>query len=218
MNFSKAKNGYSTAEVDAHLKSLEIAEQGRQAHIEQLKAEIESLKKQLDTEKNRRELINRAIYNAVAKADQIETLSKRKYEQDMAQLKSFHQRWTAYYNRLIQKYPLDDELKEVAAFNSRMNDVLRGKDAQPMEVYLKKEEERVIKASKIKDEIKPCEPFDPIAKIKEYLERKRIEDGHNNKQSIDESEEEGTFSFEEALNPTDDLSTIMKDLGFDVEE
>ncbi len=232
MNFSKEKNGYSVAEVDAYIRSVESAEGDRTLRIEELKSEVSRLTALLDAERQKRDLINKAIYNAVAKADQIETLSRRKYEQDMAQLKAFHEKWTSYYNRILEKYPLDDELREASAFIRRMNDVLNGKDVEPLEAYMEREKERVGKtaSAESKKSSRPkknakAESFDPVTKIKEFLDVQKsnesIMDSINSQktQSVNEEYEgEGAFSFEEALNPTEDLSTIMRDLGFDVKD
>lgn len=236
MNFSKEKNGYNVMEVDAYVKSAEATASDQTERIEELKNEVAELSARLQVEKQRRDLINKAIYNAVAKADQIENLSRRKYEQDMAQLKAFHEKWMAYYNRIIAHYPIDDTLNEVSAFNRRMNDILSGKKAKPLESYMQAEEKRIAKKdapAKEKEQAKEnakINDFDPIKRIREYLDneskKQNAFETQNNAEvkparpvpsKITDVSDTG-FSFEEALNPTDDLSTIMRDLGFDVKE
>jgi len=225
MTFNKEKNGYSIVEVDEYLRTMASNEADRSARIEELKAEINKLNKQLDAEKQKRDLINKAIYNAVAKADQIEKLSRQKYEQDMAHLKAFHEKWTSYYNRILEKYPINDELIQMAAFNRRMNDILNGKEAQPIESYLQAEAERVKKATgnnqNYFDSQENAGSNAPMSKIKAYFNSQEKDCGAYNFGETDSANKQqsvGAFSLEEAQNPTDDLSTIMRDLGFDIED
>jgi len=224
MNFSNEKNGYNIAEVNAYIKSLQSASEQKSERIEELKVQVSKLSAQLDAEKSKRDLINKAIYSAVAKADRIEALSRRKYEQDMSQLKAFHEEWTSYYNKIMQKYPMDDELMEVVVFNRRMNDLLTGKEEKSLQEYLEQEKSRVEKAEIVVEgkskSNKTLWDFDPVERIKAFLSSKDMRWSEQNTESdkVEEYEGEGAFSFEEALNPTDDLSTIMRDLGFDVED
>ena len=208
--------------MDAYVESLTYASEQKSERIEELKAQVSKLSAQLDMEKSKRELINKAIYSAVAKAEQIEKLSKRKYDQDMNQLKAFHEEWTSYYNKIMQKYPMDDELMEVVVFNRRMNDLLTGKEEKPLQEYLEKA--RVSKAEIVVEgklhSNKTLWDFDPVERIKAFLSSKDMRWSEQNveQKPSEEYEGEGAFSFEEALNPTDDLSTTMRDLGFDVED
>ncbi|MBR2967728.1 MAG: hypothetical protein IKC35_02985 [Clostridia bacterium] len=212
MGFDIKRKGYSIEQVDAHIKSLEKASNQKDERISSLTAEVESLKQELGKLEGKRELIVKAIYSALSKAEQIESLTKAKYDAEMARLKAFHDKWTAYYDKLLANYPMDDDLMAVSAFNREMTETLNGPKEQKSS-----EEQRL--------GVKNGEQFDPIKGIKEYLDDDYIAATRPTKGSktystgvavlnpaLIEPSDSG-FSFEEALNPTDDLKDIMKDLG-----
>ena len=212
MDFDIKRKGYSVEQVDAYIKSLQDASKQKDDKIYSLSLEIESLKQKLGKLEGKRELIVKAIYSALNKAEQIERLTKVKYDAEMARLKAFHEKWTAYYDKLLEKYPMDDDLMAVGAFNREMSETLSGPKAQKMS-----EEQRLSD--------KNTDGFDPIKGIKEYLDDDYIAATRPAKGSkayssgvavlnpaLIEPSDSG-FSFEEALNPTDDLKDIMKDLG-----
>lgn len=204
MNFSRERKGYNCREVDAYIIALENTASDLRLRIEELKKEAAALKKENEAGKEKCELINKAIYNAVAKAEQVEKLAKLHYEQDMRQLKAFHDKWMAYYQRILYKYPLDDELKEITDFNERMTLVLNNRGSEELEAFKREEDLRLQKNAAAPPK------FDPVERIKSYL------DGDGGETAAASSD--AGFSFEEALNPKEDLTSIMRELGFDVEE
>ncbi|MDE7372617.1 MAG: hypothetical protein K2N18_00985, partial [Clostridia bacterium] len=68
--------------------------------------------------------ISKAIVSAVAKAEEIEKLSHLKYSQEITRLKAFHEKWTKYYDKILDEYPLDSRLAAVGEFNRRMDKIL----------------------------------------------------------------------------------------------
>ena len=139
----------------------------------------------------------------------------------MARLKAFHEKWTAYYNKLLAKYPMDDELMAVGKFNREMSETLGAPERQ-----FSAEDERLKskKLGKVKVS-SGSEPFDPVKSIKDYLDGDTTAATRPSKNSkayktgiavvnpaLTGPSDSG-FNFEEALNPTDDLKDIMKDLG-----
>lgn len=214
MNFETKRKGYNKQQVDEHIAGLNAALSQKDERIADLNTQVADLKEQLGVLEGKRELIIKAIYSAIAKAEQIEQLAKSKYDAEMARLKAFHEKWTAYYNKLLTKYPLDDELMAVSKFNGEMTEALTP------EAQLRSEQKRLGKTGSVK--VKTKEKFDPVKSIEQYLGGNETAAangapaGKKAKGHIEpaiKGKSESGFSFEEALNPTEDLGTIMKDLG-----
>ncbi|MDE7395964.1 MAG: hypothetical protein K2M95_07600, partial [Clostridiales bacterium] len=185
---------------------------------------------------------------AVKKAEEIEKLSKIKYTREIARLKAFHEKWTAYYEKLFQAYPLDDRLAALGAFNRKMDKILSGVKQNdetaatvmpsPTEKARKGKAEKKVQIGYISvdaddageatdvgyaDIVPDADlsspvltgDFDPMERINRYFaaerEREREETAATQKEYGDRSE--SGFSLEEALNPTEDLMDILKDLG-----
>ena len=265
MNFSLEKKGYSTTEVNAYLKKMSTdfnhvigAQKNR---IDELLTQLKEAEKQIAGHDEKREIITSAIYNAVQKAEEIERLAKVKYEQEIAMLKAFHEKWLTYYNKILKKYPIDEDLKSASEFNQRMSRILKGMsdtegispplDApKPLEIVHEDEKKRLmqknigfIPTDTISDSSESDgfdetiasfsdnsdtdailgDNFDVVGRIRQYLKthdekpvkkpvpKKGIETA-STKNSPYGTSSTG-FSFEEALNPQDDIDKIMRDLG-----
>lgn len=200
MKFDIEKKGYKKSEVDEYVFALKneyeskLAEQKNR--IFQLKSELTEREKQLAAFKAKTDLISSAILNAVQKADEIEKLAETRYREEMKQLKSFHEKWQSHYNKMLEKYPDDEGLKAIGKFNAAMDDILSGGSAAMKEIekQFDAERERVESAgSGAKAEAAPK--------------------SQPNKTLAEDAVSASGFSFEEAWNPKDDLSEIMKDLG-----
>lgn len=272
MSFKIVKKGYDTKEVDVHVRNLtENYEQSLASQRERIDEMRSQLSVYEDTVKNYKEksgLVTRAIYNAVAKAEEIEKLSKLKYFQEIEQLKAFHEKWMGYYNRILEKYPLDDDLMAADKFNRQMQNILAKtnsnkalEELQSQESALEKnfqEETQRLKEKQIgyikvqtkqkstendEDLLQKIVPgadvnspimsgdFDPIERINRYFaaernkesksgavtkDSRKITKTSNSKDYKDRSE--SGYSIEEALNPTQELADIMKDLGLLLDE
>lgn len=214
MSFDIKRKGYSVEQVDAYVKNAEEASSKKDERIAELNTQVTTLKCELGKLEGKRELIVKAIYSALSKAEQIEQLTKAKYDAEMARLKAFHEKWTAYYNGLLAKYSMDDDLIAVSKFNKEMTQTLGVPESQ----FVSERERLDNNASN---------EFDPVESIKEYLggandvvaaTRPSKDSGPYKtgvavlNPALAEPSESG-FSFEEALNPTEDLKDIMKDLG-----
>jgi len=108
------------------IKELENALAAQKERIFELKAELNAAEKEISKYKSKSDQMSKALINAVNKADEIEFLAFQKYKMEMAQLKSFHDRWMGHYNKIITKYPLDSDLKSLADFNQKMKDIISG--------------------------------------------------------------------------------------------
>jgi len=128
--FSTAKNGYDKEEVDGYIAkaAAEFEEvSGRQKQrIFELKNHLTACENKLKAFNKMSGRIGEALAEAVSKAEQIEKYSMQKLQFEIEQLKSFHERWQEYYNRIMQRYPLDEDLEGVSRFNANMSRILGG--------------------------------------------------------------------------------------------
>ncbi|MCL2862234.1 MAG: hypothetical protein FWE22_07490 [Firmicutes bacterium] len=195
-----------------------LAEQ--RERIFSLKNELVQKEKIISSFQEKSDLIQKAILNAVTKAEEIESLSIQKYEQEMAQLKAFHEKWLGYYNRIIRDYPLDDNLIQAEKFNKQLQNIFKLTDEKSPKKTMSEvektyaEEMSRLGRANMKTETEP--QFNPLDKIKTYLskEEKAVTSSSPispQKDYLDRSP--AGFSFEEAQNPKEDLETIMKQLG-----
>ena len=126
--FSQAKNGYSKEEVDAYIDTLteefERISGEQKKRIFELKNSLNISENKLKTYAQMSGRISEAISDAVLKAEQIEKYSMQKLHFEIEQLKAFHERWQEYYHRIMERYPLDEDLVGVGQFNSTMTRIL----------------------------------------------------------------------------------------------
>ena len=125
MEFSVTKKGYSPKEVDAYLAAVKREYEStivkQRERIKQMLAEKEETDKELAAYREKSSQIGKAIVSAVAKAEEIERLSRIKYNQEIARLKAFHEKWTKYYDKILDEFPLDARLAAAGEFNRRMD-------------------------------------------------------------------------------------------------
>lgn len=127
MSFKIVKKGYDTKETDAYILKItkeyesEIAKQ--KALILSLKDKLIELNDKVKEFESKKEMVSSALIRAVEKAEETQLLAKQKLDTEIAQLKSFHIRWTSYYKKLIKQYPLDEELKKAEEFTQKINEI-----------------------------------------------------------------------------------------------
>ncbi|MCL2555741.1 MAG: hypothetical protein FWE03_01805 [Firmicutes bacterium] len=240
MKFNKERKGYDKNEVDKHVKSTNATILTQKERILEQDKKIASLESELISYRQRQELIAKSIMNAIQKAEQIENITRQKYSNDLAHLKAFHERWLLFYNKIMQKYPLTDDLDALGEFNKNMTSILMG-DADErekvgeIEAHFEKEQQRL---KVIKMHGSEEKEFNPEESIRKLLRRQVVEDEQKKikqrelkkeekvletlnipqKDSFIEPGESSGFSYEECLNPTQELSDILKDLGLDIAE
>ena len=167
-----------------------------------MRSALEAAEKKNAEYESQKGLVYKAITSALKKADDIERVSLIKYNQEIAQLKSFHDKWVGYFNKIIAKYPLEDELVAASKVSGKIADVLS--KASDVEQQYVQERER----------------------LRESIDSEEPEFAESVTSSFDDSEvaanvadDEYTdrspagFSFAEALHPKQDLKDIMKELG-----
>ncbi len=163
--------------------------------IDELKADLEKAEKTISDYAGQKDLIYKAITSALKKADEIERVSLLRYNQEIAQLKSFHDKWMGYYNKIIEAYPLDDDLIETSRVNGKIAAVLD--KAGDIDAQYEKAHGALRSSVDNDDE-------DVSAAIAAAKEERKDE-------YTDRSP--AGFSFAEALHPKEDLKDIMKELG-----
>ena len=263
MEFTVSKKGYSPKEVEEYIAAVK---REYEATIVKQRDRIKSLLE--DKEKSERELaayraktsqISKAIMNAVAKAEEIDRLSKLKYSQEITRLKAFHEKWTKYYEKIMDEYPLDSRLAAVGEFNRRMDKILArvgvadetaaakpGTKSDGVRIgYISVNADEPANDTAMSDLLPGADlsspvltgDFDPMERIGKYFAAEKEKQEKENREkalktksvnvkpaaetaaSVSAPQKDyadrspSGFSFEEALNPTEDLEDILKDLG-----
>lgn len=259
MEFSLSKKGYTPKEVDEYIAAIKREYEStiikQRDRIKEMLAEKEEADRELAAYREKSSQISKAIVSAVAKAEEIERLSRLKYSQEITRLKAFHEKWTRYYDKILDEYPLDARLAAAGEFNRRMDTILSrvGKNddlaATKAQADTRKTDERndvrigyiSVNAAErgnepdIKDLLPDADPsspvltgnFDPMERIGKYFaaekereeqEKQRRAERHAATKSTAATRDypdrsSNGFSLEEALNPTEDLESILRDLG-----
>ncbi len=191
--YTKSDFDNYTAAVKSEFSSTIMRQRER---IDELKAALDAAEKKVSELENKKELTYRAIIAALKKADDIERVSLIKYNQEIAQLKSFHSKWIGYFNKIIERYPLDEQLVAASKVNGRIAEVLGATD--DLEAQYARERDKLVESVNADDDAAATET-------------QKIRDEYSDRSPAG-------FSFQEALHPKDDLKDIMKELGVIIDE
>lgn len=168
--------------------------------IDELKAALDAAEHKIAEYEGQKELVYKAITAALKKAEDIERVSLIRYNQEIAQLKSFHNKWMSYYDKIIEAYPLDDNLVATSRVNEKIAEALdRSGD---IEAQYNEEKERLSRS--LEEERAQKESGEDIGAAVAAVEEKS--DDYKDRSPAG-------FSFAEALHPKDDLKDIMRELG-----
>lgn len=193
------KKKYTKQDVDNYVEAVKREYEGtirrQRERIDELKKALATAERKNSEYESRKELLYKAITAAVKKAEDIERVSMIKYNQEIAQLKSFHDKWVGYYNKIIEHYPLDDDLVATSRVNERITEVLSG--AGDLDAQYEAEREKLKRSvDDDDDEATAASAAARAPETDEYTDRSP-----------------SGFSFAEALHPKDDLKDIMRELG-----
>lgn len=193
------KKKYTKADFDNYMEAVRREYEStllrQRERIDELKKSLSDAEKKIAKYESQKELVYKAITAALKKADDIERVSLIRYNQELAQLKSFHEKWLSYYNKIISAYPLDDELIEASKVNRKISKVL----SRAGDIQSQYEAERSRLKVSLEDDDEQ-EVGEAVA-VDEYTDRSPA-----------------GFSFAEALHPKDDLKDIMRELGVIMDE
>ncbi len=244
MKFDLERKGYNKAQVDGHLKQVTLQYENSLAEqkdrIFELKGSISMAEKLLDEYKKKESEINSALLAAVNKAKEMEDAAEKKYDLEIQRLKLFNAKWQSYFNEIIKRYPVDDNLVSVAAFTSEMAGILSGKTSDAGRPHdAQKAEEKTLKAKPSKEKaqdktpapvLKPSDvkaqfeaekrrlqeitPADPVGSINTYFQNQEKADAAKKGSAAgDAPAKSGGFDINEALHPDQDIAEILRDLG-----
>lgn len=241
MRFDVERKGYKKEQVDSYLKQLNLQYENSLAEqkdrIFELKGSISMAEKLLEEYKKKEGEINSALLAAVNKAKEMEETAEKKYDLEIQRLKLFNAKWQSYFNEIIKRYPIDDNLVSVAEFTSEMAGILSGGKgggspeisvpaAKPAGRPPKTLREKTVPAPQTKQsdikaqfesekkrlqEIRP----DPMGAINTYFEsRKPKEEEPSEKDTAAAvNPPQKSFDINEALHPDQDIAEILKELG-----
>lgn len=205
--------------------------------ISELRKALAAAERKIAQYESQKELVYNAITAALKKADDIERVSLIKYNQEIAQLKSFHDKWVGYFDRIIAAYPLDGELVAASKVNGKIADVLAKAGDLDADFIAEQQRfrEQIDREFGDFDDEEDLDDFDD----EEYDDEEDLDDGDGDEEYDDGSENDGQgeavasaarqqsdysdrspsgFSFAEALHPKDDLKDIMRELGIIIDE
>ncbi|MBD5131471.1 MAG: hypothetical protein HDT28_02595 [Clostridiales bacterium] len=165
--------------------------------IDELKTALSAAERKIAEYEKQKELVYKAITAALKKADDIERVSLIKYNQEIAQLKSFHDKWVGYFNRILAAYPLDDELAAASKAGGKIAEVLDR--AGDIEKQYAEERDRLMTSLEDEDGVAATEQ--QPRKKDDYADRSPA-----------------GFSIAEALHPKEDLKDIMRELGIIIDD
>jgi cell division septum initiation protein DivIVA len=108
-NFSIEKKGYNKDEVQKTIKTLALDYENKlllqKNRINELKQEIIEIKEELNKYKNKDKNISGALIAAVETAQEIEKSSKDIYNLEIKKLRLLYNKWEAFLNDMLLKYP-----------------------------------------------------------------------------------------------------------------
>lgn len=195
------KKVYSKAEFNNYAEAVrrecEQTLMRQRERIEELRKSLSAAEKRIAEYESQKEIVYKAITAALKKADDIERVSLIKYNQEIAQLKSFHDKWIGYYNKIIDAYPLDDNLVAASKTSGKIAEVLD--KAGDIEAQYETERQRLMSSLQSENEdefVRETAAVTPQNTDDEYTDRSPA-----------------GFSFAEALHPKEDLKDIMRELG-----
>lgn len=210
------KKVYTKADFDAYAEAvkreLEQVLLRQRERIDELRTQLDVAEQKVAEYDGKKELVYKAITAALKKADDIERVTLIKYNQEIAQLKSFHNKWVGYFNRIMAQYPLDDELAAASKVNGRIAEVL-GKTGDLDEQY-RSERERLMQSVADDDGFDVSEASaaaDASAQPQAQAQSAPCDDEYKDRSP-------SGFSIAEALHPKDDLMDIMRELGVIMDE
>ncbi len=202
------KKVYTKADFDAYAEAvkreLEQVLLRQRERIDELRTQLDAAEKKVADNESKKELVYKAITAALKKADDIERVTLIKYNQEIAQLKSFHNKWVGYFNRIMAQYPLDDELAAASKVNGRIAEVL-GKTGDLDEQY-RAERERLMQSVADDADFDVSEASAAAAESAAQFAQSATDDEYKDRSP-------SGFSIAEALHPKDDLMDIMRELG-----
>ena len=164
MKFGRVRNGYDPEEVEQYFKRVRetydetlLSQRDRIFELKNAHPKANPAPGENEKKKQQKE---RAKEPALPKAEEKKTPPRRKVAKELAALRKFHRRWVTYYARLLEKYPMDDELAHAGDINEEIDRLIGESDEVPA------------------DELR-YGSFDPVGMIEEHLASESASDGES---------------------------------------
>ncbi|MBO4380889.1 MAG: DivIVA domain-containing protein [Clostridia bacterium] len=208
--------GYDKKQVESFIATLQAkhdtAAIEQRDRIAALKQQNDDLSQQLAVLQGREEQIKLTLLKATRTADELDAQIKQRYKAELDRLKLFRAKWTAAYDEMKDRYHFEkDALNmesvavqteiELTKYLTQEFSLARGDDVDDMEAYFKQEVDRLTRLQQSMQEGAESKSKD----LKQKL-RAKVPDNAD-------LAEEGAFSLDEALHPTESLVDICKSLG-----
>lgn len=155
------------------------------------------LKQQNATLLRRDKLISDALVAAVEKAKEIESVAKRKCDLEIKRLRLFQAKWRQYFARVMEKYPVDQNLQKMQEFTRKVDEILGNESDQTDEAAQAQDVSGAFATLRKETATSSTAPFNPKEKIDAYMKS------------------ESGFDMEEVLNPKGELNLedLCRELG-----
>ncbi len=223
------------------MTNSEIALSMQAERLEKERQANEQLSKELEEYKQKEKAVSRLLILSERKAKFLETNTRSRCAMEIERLARLAERWDNFFSHLSSTYNKDDKNK-LDEFKSELSKTIDGMldmenlfSGKPLSDAEKAHEEEINRLAVIKDKKQDeiDKRFDKLVqefnmKIGNNATRKRGRPKKSDSDSIKDIEKslkkktptstpippsiDGGFDFEEALNPTDSLEDIMKDL------
>lgn len=95
-----------------------------QAHIELLEKENEILKKQVEILQANQEKVKIGMQKFIKKADEVQEKGQKTFNENLLRLKVYELKLISYYNKLVQKYPIDEDISNLSDFIEELKTVI----------------------------------------------------------------------------------------------
>lgn len=201
--FKKVMRGYDEGEVNAFLAKLndnfaDVTTELK-SRIAELKNQNEKLLTEIANYKNKEKLIERTMTEATRRANDIENELKTQYALEIERLKIFQAKWTNCYEELKLKYHFDKDANNMESLVISTKQSLIDKLAN-LNI--------VLPTMAVEEELQFRNESERIAKIQAEQADKLVD---MLRQEIDDMSD--GFSMEEALNPTQTLDELCREMG-----
>ena len=214
--FEIRRKGYDVSEVENYI--VETQSKNETALIEQkeriaaLKEENDKLTAEVTALRAQENQIKLTLLKATHTAEQLDSDLKNRYAAELKRLQLFRAKWTSAYEEIRERYNFSkDALNmesvavqtelELTKYLTQEFSLARGDDVDDMEAYFKQEVDRLTRLQQSMQEGAESKSKD----LKQKL-RAKVPDNAD-------LAEEGAFSLDEALHPTESLVDICKSLG-----
>ncbi len=103
---------------------MDIQNISNDTNVEALKAENENLRKQVALLKESQDKIKKGVQSFLEKADAVQGIAQKTFNQNLLRLKVYELKLISYYNKLVQKYPIDEDLSNLSEFIEELKTVI----------------------------------------------------------------------------------------------